>query len=143
MNTKGMLPYENKVLHYIAETGNHVLYRVTPVFEGDNLLASGVLMEAYSLEDAGSGLMYCVYAYNVQPGIVLDYQTGDSYQDGDVPPAPTEPSFLYLVNIYSKKFHKTDCKQGRRTRVVNKRLMYGTREMLILLGYKPAQCCDP
>lgn len=78
MNVTGMLPFENMVADYIKETNNHVLYRVTPVFEGDNLLASGVLMEAKSVEDDGAGIEFNVYCYNVQPGITIDYATGES-----------------------------------------------------------------
>ncbi len=78
LNVQGMLPFENEVADYVESTGNHVLYRVTPVFEGDNLVASGVLMEAYSVEDSGAGVCFNVYCYNVQPGIVIDYATGDS-----------------------------------------------------------------
>lgn len=78
LNVEGMLPFENKTADYIESTGNHVMYRVTPVFEGDNLLASGVLMEAKSVEDNGIGLSFCIYCYNVQPGITIDYATGDS-----------------------------------------------------------------
>lgn len=78
MNVTGMLPFENMVADYIKETNNHVLYRVTPVFEGDNLLASGVLIEAKSVEDDGEGIEFNVYCYNVQPGITIDYATGES-----------------------------------------------------------------
>lgn len=78
LNVQGMLPFENMVADYVKETSNHVLYRVTPIFEGDNLLASGVLMEAESVEDAGEGISFCVYAYNVQPDIIIDYATGES-----------------------------------------------------------------
>ena len=74
-----MLDFENMVADYVKETQNHVLYRVTPVFEGDNAVANGVLMEAQSVEDHGAGVTFCVYCYNVQPGIVIDYVTGDSY----------------------------------------------------------------
>ncbi len=76
MNTDGMLPFENMVDDYIERTGNHVMYRVTPVFNGNNLLADGVLMEAYSVEDNGRGLSFCVYCYNVQSGVYIDYATG-------------------------------------------------------------------
>ena len=79
LNIEGMLPFENLVADYVKETENHVLYRVTPIFEGDNLLAHGVLMEGWSVEDQGEGICFCVYAYNAQPGIVIDYETGDSY----------------------------------------------------------------
>ena len=78
MNTEGMLDFENEVADYVEETGNHVLYRVTPVFEGGNLLASGAQMEAYSVEDNGEGVSFNVYVYNVQDGIDIDYKTGDS-----------------------------------------------------------------
>ena len=78
MNTVGMLDFENKVANYIKSTGNHVLYRVTPIFKDDNLLASGVLMEAYSLEDNGEGIKFNVFVYNAQPGITIDYKTGES-----------------------------------------------------------------
>lgn len=78
MNTVGMLEFENKVANYIKETGNHVLYRVTPVFEGNNLVATGVQMEAYSIEDHGKGIEFNVFVYNVQEGIEIDYKTGES-----------------------------------------------------------------
>ena len=79
MNTVGMLEFENKVANYIKSTGNHVLYRVTPIFKDDNLLASGVTMEAYSLEDNGEGVKFNVFVYNVQDGIEIDYSNGDSH----------------------------------------------------------------
>ena len=84
LNVQGMLPFENMVTDYVKETGNHVLYRVTPIFEGDNLLASGVLMEAESVEDKGNGVLFCVYVYNVQPGITIDYETGESSLDESI-----------------------------------------------------------
>ncbi len=81
MNTEGMLPFENMVADYIKETGNHVMYRATPIFEGDNLLASGVTLEGYSVEDNGEGISFYVYCYNVQPDIHIDYSNGESYYD--------------------------------------------------------------
>ena len=78
MNVEGMLQFENIVAEYVEQTGNHVLYRVTPIFEGENLLASGVQMEAYSVEDNGEGICFNVYVYNVQPGVIIDYSTGKS-----------------------------------------------------------------
>ena len=78
MNTVGMLEFENKVANYVKETSNHVLYRVTPIYDGDNLLASGVVMEGYSVEDNGKGIKFNVYVYNVQDGIEIDYSNGDS-----------------------------------------------------------------
>ncbi len=83
MNTEGMLEWENKVATYVKETGNHVLYRVRPIFEGNNLVANGVEMEAQSLEDAGSGVQFHVFVYNVQDGIIIDYATGDSHLKED------------------------------------------------------------
>lgn len=78
LNIEGMLDFENEVADYVEETGNHVLYRVTPIFEEDNLLASGVQIEAYSVEDNGEGICFNVYCYNAQPGVTIDYETGDS-----------------------------------------------------------------
>ena len=78
MNVEGMLPFENMVDDYVENTGNHVLYRVTPIFEGTNLVANGVRMEAFSVEDEGEGICFDVFVYNVQPGITIDYATGES-----------------------------------------------------------------
>lgn len=80
MNVEGMLPFENMVDDYVENTGNHVLYRVTPVFEGANLVASGVQLEAFSVEDEGEGVCFNVYVYNVQPGVGIDYATGESWE---------------------------------------------------------------
>ena len=79
MNVEGMLPFEEMVAKYLDAYDNHVLYRATPVFTGRNLLADGVLLEAYSVEDEGKGICFCVYIYNVQPGIEIDYTTGESW----------------------------------------------------------------
>ena len=81
LNIEGMLPYEEETGDYVRATGNHVLYRVTPVFQGDELVARGVHMEAYSIEDEGAGVSFNVYCYNVQPGIGIDYATGDSWKE--------------------------------------------------------------
>lgn len=78
LNVDGMLPFKNMVADYVMETGNHVMYRVTPIYTGNNLVADGVLMEGYSVEDQGEGITFCVYVYNVQPGVRIDYATGDS-----------------------------------------------------------------
>lgn len=80
-NVEGMLPFETQVADYVKETGNHVLYRVTPIYEGENLVASGVQMEAVSVEDEGAGIQFNVYCYNVQPGITIDYATGENWLD--------------------------------------------------------------
>ena len=81
LNIEGMLPFENMVADYVQETGNHVLYRVTPIFEGDNLVATGVCMEGWSVDDNGEDICFCVFAYNAQPGIVIDYATGESWEE--------------------------------------------------------------
>ena len=82
LNIEGMLPFENMIADYVKETENHVMLRVTPIFEGENLLASGVLMEAWSVEDNGEGICFNVYAYNSQPGVIIDYATGNSHAEG-------------------------------------------------------------
>ena len=87
MNVDGMLPFENMVADYVKETDNHVLYRVTPVYEGTDLVAQGVQMEALSVEDAGDGICFNVFVYNVQPGITIDYATGESWLTADAPAA--------------------------------------------------------
>lgn len=81
LNVEGMLPFENEIADYVKDTGNHVLYRVTPIFDGDNLVADGVLMEAYSVEDDGAGVKFCIFCYNVQPFVGIDYATGDSWDE--------------------------------------------------------------
>ena len=84
MNVEGMLPFENMVTDYVKETGYHVMYRVTPIFDGDNLVADGVLIEAESVEDNGDGILFNVFCYNIQPGIIIDYATGNSSEDGSI-----------------------------------------------------------
>lgn len=83
MNTEGMIPFENLVAEYVHETDNHVMYRVTPIFENENLVASGVQMEAESVEDGGKGIKFNVYVYNIQPDIIIDYKTGDNRAEDD------------------------------------------------------------
>ena len=84
LNVTGMLPFEDMVADYVKETSNHVMYRVTPIFEGNNLVAKGVKMEGYSVEDKGEGISFNVFCYNVQPGVTIDYATGDSIGNGKV-----------------------------------------------------------
>lgn len=108
MNVEGMLPFENEVADYVSETDNHVLYRVTPIYEGENLLADGVLMEAYSVEDEGEGVSFCVYVYNKQPGIEIDYKTGDSTLS-DMSNKKEEEKSTYVLNTNTKKIHLPSC----------------------------------
>lgn len=145
MNVDGMLPFENMVAEYIDETGNHVLYRVTPVYEGSNLVADGVVMEAYSVEDNGRGICFNVYCYNVQPGVTIDYATGDNYADvTSIGSAEDEgQGNEYILNIKSKKIHYPDCESVNKISEQNKSEYTGTREELIKQGYDPCGTCDP
>lgn len=144
LNIEGMLPFENMVADYIRETGNHVLYRVTPVFDGDNLVARGVQMEAKSVEDDGEGICFNIYAYNNQPGVEIDYATGESrLSEPEEAVQTTLGEAEYILNVSSKKFHRVDCEQGQSIKAENKEEYTGTRENLIGSGYEAAGCCDP
>ena len=150
LNMEGMLPFENLVADYVQETNNHVAYRVTPVFLGDNLLASGVLMEGYSLEDGGAGICYCVYAYNVQPGVEIDYATGDSRLAGvsespqpDSSLSPQDSQRDYILNTSTKKFHLPGCSSVEQMNEANRQDYTGSRDDLIALGYSPCGRCKP
>ena len=130
------------------ETDNHVLYEVTPVFEDDNLVASGVLMEAQSVEDGGEGISFYVYVYNVQPGIEIDYETGKSREsegagkeDGSGKDSPMEQT--YVLNTNTKKFHKPDCASVGDIRSSNLSEYSGIREDIIRRGYEPCGRCKP
>lgn len=142
MNTEGMLPFENMVADYIRETGNHVLYRVTPIFEGDNLVASGVQMEAKSVEDDGESICFHVYVYNIQPGIEIDYATGDNWKAQSEGDSSGEIE-TYILNTNNKKFHYEDCSSVRTMKDANKQEYTGTREELIKQGYEPCGNCAP
>lgn len=149
MNVEGMLPFENLVADYVKETGNHVLYRSTPVFEGDNLVASGVVMEALSVEDDGESVCFHVYVYNVQPGIEIDYATGKSWESRQTPEAgeSSEPASgeerEYVLNTSSHKFHLPDCPAVDTMSEKNKEEYFGTREDLIAQGYESCGSCNP
>ena len=143
LNVQGMLPFENLTADYIKETGNHVLYRVTPVFEGDNLVASGVLMEGESVEDDGEAIQFCVYVYNVQPGIIIDYATGDSRLDDGTGGSFQSARKTYVLNTNSKTFHKPDCGSVGKIKDSNKQTFVGTREEAIKNGYSPCKSCNP
>lgn len=159
LNVDGMLPFENMVADYIKETGNHVLYKVTPLYAGDNLVATGVQMEAQSVEDEGEGIQFNVFCYNVQPGIGIDYATGNSWQD-DLTPAsdqssvPTEDSVAsspqeepvgttYIINKNTGKFHYPTCRSVKQMNDSNKKEVTGNREDLISQGYSPCGNCNP
>lgn len=166
LNIEGMLPFENMVADYIQETNKHVLYRVTPIFEGNNLLANGVLMEGYSVEDKGAGVSYCVFAYNVQPGIEIDYATGESKladsaqqeeqktatvtstpspePEKQEPATGSEASQAdYILNTNTKKFHYPTCSSVNDMKEKNKQEFFGTRDEAISNGYSPCGRCKP
>ena len=154
LNIQGMLPFENMVADYVKETGNHILYRSTPIFEGNNLLASGVLLEAYSVEDNGDGISFNVYCYNVQPDISINYATGDSSFAGTQqtePPKQTEQSnppaqnveSTYILNVNTKKFHYPSCSSVKQMSDKNKQTYTGSRDDLISQGYDPCKKCNP
>lgn len=162
LNIEGMLPFENMVADYVKETNNHVLYRVTPVFDGDNLLANGVLMEGYSVEDNGDSICFNVFCYNAQPDISINYANGDSeclvmtteptIQTPMTVPEVTEnttPQVVelvrmgYIVNTNTEKFHYLSCSSVNQMAEHNKMAYTGSRDDLIAQGYEPCKRCNP
>ena len=160
LNIEGMLPTENRIRSFAEKTGIHVLYRVTPRYEGDELLARGVEMEALSLEDGGKGICLHQFCFNVQPGIVIDWLTGESYpldpedanveedsslaaEDSSSTPYIPPEGVTYILNINSHRFHRPDCKGVQDMKPKNRKEYTGTREVLTELGYKPCGTCKP
>ena len=155
MNVEGMLPFEDEVAAYIKETDNHVMYRVTPVFERDDLIASGVQMQAESVEDDGAGISFNVYVYNVQPYVVIDYKTGENWEGDEIAEpegkwadgTEAEPSDtkeqMYILNKNTKKFHKPECSGAKKIKAKNKDEYTGSRQTLIDEGYEPCGSCHP
>lgn len=145
MNVDGMLPFENMVDDYIEETGNHVLYRVTPIFKGDELVARGVTIEAYSIEDNGEGICFNIYCYNNQPGVEIDYATGKSWlSDNSTSATQTSTSDTeYVLNTKSKKIHLPDCSSVDKIQEDNKEVTNKSKEELIDEGYEPCGSCKP
>ena len=171
-NVEGMLPFESKVAEYVKGTKNHVLYRVTPIYEGNNLVALGTQIEAYSVEDIGKGVCFNVFVYNVQPGIIINYKDGSSKADPYyVPPAdaaaalasglvsltdttpenadddqtrfPASEEPTYILNTNTHKFHYPWCSSVSDMKEKNKREFFGTREEAIAEGYEPCKRCNP
>ncbi len=146
MNVSGMLPFEEQVGDYVRETGNHVMYRVTPVFLGDHLIADGVQMEALSVEDDGQGVSYNVYVFNIQPGVQIDYATGDSQvkkESGPDKNSDQAGGADYVLNTNTKKFHLPDCGSAQSMQEENKDTYTGDRQKLIDDGYEPCGSCHP
>ena len=147
MNKTGMLQFENWVDDYIEDTGNHVLYRVTPIYEGEyDLVAIGVLMEAYSIEDDGEGICFNVFCYNVQPGIVINYYDGTSRRESD-PEIPgnsdVEEINTFILNTSSKVIHKPTCSSVSKMSEKNKEEFTGNIQDKVDSGYKACGSCKP
>ena len=158
LNIEGMLPFENMIADYVKDTGNHVLYRVTPVYVGNELVARGVVMEAYSIEDEGDGISFHVFAYNVQPGIVINYADGTSYLSSEppitAPPTTTTPSTPstpsepeeeaqdYVVNNNTDKFHLPTCQYANSMKPENREEVHAKRSELIE-SFDPCGSCKP
>lgn len=153
-----MLEYENMVADYIKETGNHVMYRVTPVFVDKEMLCRGLLMEGYSVEDSGKGISYCVFFYNVQPGVEMNYLTGDSeytgefldkdsvavvYEEGTSKKESNQKESSYVLNTNTKKFHLPTCRGIKDIKEENKKTFNGKREELLKDSYSPCKMCNP
>lgn len=160
LNVSGMLPFENEVADYVRTTGNHVLYRVTPIYNGDDLVAAGVQMEAYSVEDNGAGICCNVFVYNSQPGISIDYATGESRIAENDTAAENDDSLAteaeiasqnnagcdtqtYVVNTNTKRFHLPVCTSVDDIKDRNKKEVTCSREELIDEGYIPCKRCMP
>lgn len=156
MNVDGMLKWEDDVARYIRETGNHVLYRSTPVFQGDELVCRGVLIEAQSIEDGGAGVRFAAWCYNAQPGIHIDYATGDSSQMQSLPAAGEAGSGAqpeassssgevraYVLNTRSKKFHDPDCPSVAKMSSKNRSDVEESRDDLMAQGFEPCGNCNP
>ena len=164
LNVDGMLPFENMVADYVKETENHVMYRVSPIFVGSELVARGVLMEALSVEDSGEDICFCVYVYNNQPGITIDYKTGKSYLSsvsggvaGDASDEgatdsstdtgeenlPEEIEGTFILNSSSKAIHRESCKSVSLMAEKNKILYTGLYSALVMNGYSPCKNCNP
>lgn len=159
MNVDGMLPFENKVADHLKEEGGHVMYRVTPIFKGNELVARGALMEAYSVEDNGEDVKFCVYVYNNQPGVRINYADGTAKLDDGVPfpepdtelpgggtaeqpENPPSSGATFMVNYNTNKFHRLDCTYAdpEKYNVVE---FYGTLEDVMGGGIEPCGSCHP
>lgn len=153
LNVSGMLPFENMVSDYVKETNHHVLYRVTPLYKENDLLATGVQMEAYSVEDDGEGVCFNVFIYNSQPGVMIDYATGESTlmetdtsssnEAGDNVSKEIEQEGEYILNTNTMKFHLPSCSSVDQIKEENRKKVTSRREKIIDEGYLPCQRCKP
>ena len=144
MNVDGMLPFENMVDDYIEETNNHVMYRVTPIFKGNDLVARGIQMEGYSVEDEGRGVSFNVFVFNAQPGISINYADGTSSLGETI---GTEGKGIstgeYILNTNSKKIHLKNCSSVKDIKPKNKQDYTGEKGKLIDNGYSSCGICNP
>lgn len=171
MNREGMLPFENAIAGYVRESGNHVMYRVSPVFSGDELVSRGVRLEAVSVEDGGEGISFNVFCYNAEPGVEISYSDGRSSESEDkellekyrsgclsVKPAFDQPVSVkeirrlrnsmsepekYVLNMNTGKFHLKDCESIRDMNEANRRTEVTSREDLLIRGFTPCSKCRP
>ena len=147
LNIEGMLPFENMVADFVKDTEMHVMYRVTPIYDGNNYVARGVLMEGYSVEDEGEGICFCIFAYNVQPGVVINYYTGENSADPDYAPndGGSTDSITFVLNTSSKKYHLPTCTYAQSMKSENRFNYTGTPENFSILysDYAPCGTCDP
>lgn len=143
MNVEGMLPYENEVNWYISDSGNHVLYEVTPVFQGKNMVCSGVHMQARSVEDDGAGVHFNVFCFNVSPGHEINYKTGEVTVVDEEAAAGNSFERGYVLNTNTMRFHYPSCSSVADMSERNKEFVTTSREELIRQGYKPCGNCEP
>lgn len=141
----GMLPYENKVAKYLKiSKKNRVVYRVTPIFKDDELVARGVEMEAYSVTDKGKAISFNIYIHNVQPGVIINYKTGETSAEEETPKENEEPKetgeIIFLLNIKTNKFHLDTCRYAKGDNIEQTNLTAG---QLIKDGYEPCKVCHP
>ena len=139
-NVVGMQPFEDLVASYVIKSGNHVLYRVTPVYQDDNLVANGVLIEALSVEDDGNGIKFCVFVFNVQPGIVIDYATGDSAREVKDADIESVEFYGYIGNRHSNVFHLPTCPN---LPAEKNQILFETRDDAIAAGFRACGNCHP
>lgn len=135
MNAKSMLLFENMIADYVKETLNHVAYRVTPIFEGNNLVAKGVHMEGYSIEDQGEAICFNVFCYNVEPGVTIDYATGQSYIDEEL------EVHYYIINLKNNKIHRSYCEHVENISEANRKRVKNSIKNLIEQGYHKCGGC--
>ena len=143
LNVEGMLPFENQVAEYVRTTGNHGLYRVTPVYEGDDLVARGVQMEAKSVEDGGAAVCFNIFAFNSQPGITIDYATGESHLTREGEADQRADGSHYVLNINTRKYHLPSCSGVGEMKGENREDYTGAKSELEAAGYEPCGRCQP